>query len=81
MKKKKFFHNFLTIMMFGVIGVFISVAIIVAGSHKSECIESLFSWFDGTNMLCFYAHVGSWELFPKLGFSGLSTRDYLGEIC
>ncbi|KAH9804029.1 Sodium/hydrogen exchanger 4 [Citrus sinensis] len=27
-KKKQFFHNFLTIMMFGVIGVFISVSII-----------------------------------------------------
>ncbi|KAH9804026.1 Sodium/hydrogen exchanger 4 [Citrus sinensis] len=49
-KKKQFFHNFLTIMMFGVIGVFISVSIIT---------------------------VGSWWLFPKLGFMGLSIRDYL----
>ncbi|KAL9444591.1 hypothetical protein AB3S75_017724 [Citrus x aurantiifolia] len=49
-KKKQFFHNFLTIMMFGVIGVFISVSIITAGS---------------------------WWLFPKLGFMGLSIRDYL----
>ncbi|KAJ0045207.1 hypothetical protein Pint_04000 [Pistacia integerrima] len=31
-KKKQFFHNFLTIMMFGVIGVFISSSIITAGS-------------------------------------------------
>ncbi|KAL9441713.1 hypothetical protein AB3S75_020251 [Citrus x aurantiifolia] len=30
-KKKQFFHNFLTIMMFGVIGVFISVSIITVG--------------------------------------------------
>ncbi|KAH9652118.1 Sodium/hydrogen exchanger 4 [Citrus sinensis] len=49
-KKKQFFHNFLTIMMFGVIGVFISVSIIT---------------------------VGSWWLFPKLGFMGLSIQDYL----
>ncbi|KAM7492751.1 hypothetical protein LguiA_035672 [Lonicera macranthoides] len=31
-KKKQFFHNFLTIMLFGVVGVFISTAIITAGS-------------------------------------------------
>ncbi|ESQ42907.1 hypothetical protein EUTSA_v10015629mg [Eutrema salsugineum] len=49
-KKKKFFHNFLTIMSFGVIGVFISTVII---------------------------SFGTWWLFPKLGFKGLSARDYL----
>ncbi|KAK2639867.1 hypothetical protein Ddye_027662 [Dipteronia dyeriana] len=49
-KKKRFFHNFLTIMMFGIVGAFISVAIIIAGS---------------------------WQLFPKLGFTGLTARDYL----
>ncbi|XP_059664163.1 sodium/hydrogen exchanger 4 [Cornus florida] len=31
-KKKQFFHNFFTIMLFGIIGVFISSAIITAGS-------------------------------------------------
>ncbi|KAK7387136.1 hypothetical protein VNO78_27664 [Psophocarpus tetragonolobus] len=31
-KKKQFFHNFLTIMLFGVIGVFISASIITWGS-------------------------------------------------
>ncbi|EPS66202.1 sodium/hydrogen exchanger, partial [Genlisea aurea] len=31
-KKKQFFHNFFTIMLFGVIGVFISSSIITAGS-------------------------------------------------
>ncbi|GMN51727.1 hypothetical protein TIFTF001_020886 [Ficus carica] len=31
-KKKQFFQNFLTIMLFGVVGVFISAAIITAGS-------------------------------------------------
>ncbi|PKA51344.1 Sodium/hydrogen exchanger 4 [Apostasia shenzhenica] len=31
-KKKQFFHNFITIMLFGVVGVFISFAIISAGS-------------------------------------------------
>ncbi|GAB2217616.1 hypothetical protein Droror1_Dr00000815 [Drosera rotundifolia] len=31
-KKKQFFQNFLTIMMFGVIGVFVSTSIIAAGS-------------------------------------------------
>ncbi|CAJ1944594.1 unnamed protein product [Sphenostylis stenocarpa] len=31
-KKKQFFHNFLTIMLFGVIGVFISTSIITCGS-------------------------------------------------
>ena len=30
-KKKQFFHNFLTIMSFGVFGVFISGAIVSAG--------------------------------------------------
>ncbi|CAH2069858.1 unnamed protein product [Thlaspi arvense] len=49
-KKKKFFHNFLTIMSFGVIGVFISTVII---------------------------SFGTWWIFPKLGFKGLSARDYL----
>uniref|UniRef100_A0A7N0VLS7 Sodium/hydrogen exchanger n=1 Tax=Kalanchoe fedtschenkoi TaxID=63787 RepID=A0A7N0VLS7_KALFE len=49
-KKKQFFHNFLTIMLFGVVGVFISTAIIT---------------------------VGSWWLFPKLGFLGLTPRDFL----
>ncbi|KAL0560713.1 hypothetical protein IC582_001126 [Cucumis melo] len=49
-KKKQFFHNFLTIMLFGVIGVFISASIITAGSQ----------W-----------------LFPKMGFHGLSARDYV----
>ncbi|KAK7316812.1 hypothetical protein RJT34_00540 [Clitoria ternatea] len=49
-KKKQFFHNFLTIMLFGVIGVFISSTIITAGS---------------------------WWIFPKLNFLGLSGRDYL----
>nr|WFD52758.1 NHX12 [Nitraria sibirica] len=49
-KKKQFFHNFFPITMFGVIGVFISVSIITAGS---------------------------WWLFPALGFSGLTVRDYL----
>ncbi|KAF7831323.1 sodium/hydrogen exchanger 4 [Senna tora] len=49
-KKKQFFHNFITIMLFGVIGVFISTFIITSGS---------------------------WWLFPKLNFVGLSGRDYL----
>ncbi|XP_050216257.1 sodium/hydrogen exchanger 4 [Mercurialis annua] len=49
-KKKQFFQNFVTIMLFGVVGVFISVLVIVVGSR----------W-----------------LFPKMGFLGLSGRDYL----
>ncbi|KAB2044415.1 hypothetical protein ES319_D01G088300v1 [Gossypium barbadense] len=49
-KKKQFFQNFITIMLFGVIGVFISTSIITAGS---------------------------WWLFPKLGFFGLTAREYL----
>ncbi|CAK8539934.1 unnamed protein product [Lathyrus sativus] len=49
-KKKQFFHNFLTIMLFGVVGVFISTSIITGGS---------------------------WWLFPKLGFSYPTARDYL----
>ncbi|XP_040988661.1 sodium/hydrogen exchanger 4 isoform X2 [Juglans microcarpa x Juglans regia] len=49
-KKKQFFQNFLTIMSFGVIGVFIAAIIITAGS---------------------------WWLFPKLGFVGLTARDYV----
>ncbi|KAH1121181.1 hypothetical protein J1N35_004341 [Gossypium stocksii] len=49
-KKKQFFQNFITIMLFGVVGVFISTSIITAGS---------------------------WWLFPKLGFFGLTAREYL----
>ncbi|CAN1220749.1 Sodium/hydrogen exchanger 4 [Linum grandiflorum] len=49
-KKKHFFQNFVTIMLFGIIGVFISTLII---------------------------SLGSWWLFPKLGFHGLTPRDYL----
>ncbi|GLT83620.1 hypothetical protein SLE2022_018970 [Rubroshorea leprosula] len=49
-KKKRFFHNFFTIMLFGVIGVFISTLIITVGSR----------W-----------------LFPKLGFIGLTAKDFL----
>ncbi|URE02390.1 Sodium hydrogen exchanger [Musa troglodytarum] len=49
-KKKQFFHNFLTILLFGVVGIFISFAIISAGS---------------------------WKLFPKIGFTGLSIQEYL----
>ncbi|XP_057432571.1 sodium/hydrogen exchanger 4 [Lotus japonicus] len=49
-KKKQFFHNFLIIMLFGVIGVFISSLIITTGS---------------------------WWIFPKLNFLGLTVRDYL----
>ncbi|KAK1391890.1 Sodium/hydrogen exchanger [Heracleum sosnowskyi] len=49
-KKKQFFHNFLTIMLFGVTGVFISSSIVAAGS---------------------------WWMFPKCGFHGLTIRDYL----
>ncbi|CAI9088298.1 OLC1v1022598C2 [Oldenlandia corymbosa var. corymbosa] len=50
-KKKQFFHNFFTIMLFGVVGVFISSSIISAGC---------------------------WWLFPEYGFTGLTTKDYLG---
>ncbi|KAI0519554.1 hypothetical protein KFK09_007004 [Dendrobium nobile] len=49
-KKKQFFHNFVTIMLFGAIGVFISFSIISAGT---------------------------WWLFPKIGFEGLTTWQYL----
>ncbi|XP_064964078.1 sodium/hydrogen exchanger 4-like isoform X7 [Musa acuminata AAA Group] len=49
-KKKQFFHNFLTILLFGVVGIFISFVIISAGS---------------------------WKLFPKIGFTGLSIQEYL----
>ncbi|CAL1354053.1 unnamed protein product [Linum trigynum] len=49
-KKKQFFQNFITIMLFGIVGVFISTVII---------------------------SLGSWWLFPKLGFLGLAPRDYL----
>ncbi|KAG2394717.1 Sodium/hydrogen exchanger 4 Na(+)/H(+) exchanger 4 [Vigna angularis] len=45
-KKKQFFHNFLTIMMFGVIGVFISTFVITCGSW----------WiFPKLNLLCLTA--------------------------
>ncbi|KAI9184797.1 hypothetical protein LWI28_001129 [Acer negundo] len=62
-KKKRFFHNFLTIMMFGIVGAFISVAIVIA-EFSSEFQHIV-------------VHIGSWQLFPKLGFTGLTARDYL----
>lgn len=34
-KKKQFFHNFLTIMLFGVFGVFISASVITCGNDLS----------------------------------------------
>lgn len=43
-KKKQFFHNFLTIMSFGIFGVFISVAIVSTGSlliYKPLCMYTL----------------------------------------
>ncbi|GAB2279836.1 Sodium/hydrogen exchanger 4 [Dionaea muscipula] len=49
-KKKQFFQNFLTIMLFGVVGVFISSSIVAAGS---------------------------WWLFSRIGFHGLTAKDYL----
>ncbi|KAG6407495.1 hypothetical protein SASPL_130486 [Salvia splendens] len=49
-KKKQFFHNFFPIMLFGVVGVFISSSIVTAGS---------------------------WLIFPKFGFVGLTPRDFL----
>ncbi|KAI3858896.1 hypothetical protein MKX03_006965 [Papaver bracteatum] len=49
-KKKQFFRNFSTIMLFGVPGVFISTVIIT---------------------------IGSMWLFPKIGFNGLETQDFL----
>ncbi|KAK6947019.1 hypothetical protein RJ641_000492, partial [Dillenia turbinata] len=41
-KKKQFFQNFLTIILFGVIGVFISSTIITAGNAKSTSGNVLF---------------------------------------
>ena len=38
-KKKQFFRNFVAIMLFGVIGVFISFAIITAGRHVVPYVE------------------------------------------
>ncbi|CAK9163871.1 unnamed protein product [Ilex paraguariensis] len=66
-KKKQFFHNFLTIMLFGVIGVFISSSIIAA------------STFYGVYFYYFNVAVGlgtRW-LFPRFGFRGLTAREYL----
>jgi hypothetical protein len=37
-KKKQFFRNFVAIMLFGVVGVFISFAIISAGLHLSTTL-------------------------------------------
>ncbi|KAF4392555.1 hypothetical protein G4B88_015198, partial [Cannabis sativa] len=57
-KKKQFFHNFLTIMLFGVIGVFISTSIITCGSWW------LFSklGFNGLNVRDFLVHVQYWDV-------------------
>ncbi|KAI5058154.1 hypothetical protein GOP47_0026324 [Adiantum capillus-veneris] len=49
-KKKQFFRNFVPIILYGVVGVFVSFCIITAGCR----------W-----------------LFPKLGLTTLSTKDYL----
>lgn len=46
-KKKQFFHNFLTIMSFGVLGVFISFSIISVGdfTHYLMLSSNLYIWF------------------------------------
>lgn len=40
-KKKQFFHNFFTIMMFGVIGVFISTFVITCGNDEISVFPCL----------------------------------------
>ncbi|KAK9151439.1 hypothetical protein Syun_009748 [Stephania yunnanensis] len=78
-KKKQFFQNFTTIMLFGVVGAFFSSAIISA---------DLLTF--GTRFYCLFLNAknlfaqvsiaddtGSKWLFPKIGFSSLSAMDYL----
>lgn len=93
-KKKQFFHNFLTIMLFGVVGVFISALIITAGIRQisSELILNStlqhcpyiiigILWQILIHVKWFFMHwLGSQWLFPRMGFHGLSARDYVGEI-
>ncbi|XXG44807.1 hypothetical protein AAC387_Pa02g0060 [Persea americana] len=70
-KKKQFFHNFLPIMLFGVVGVFISAAIISAAPMT---VGYSFAASSRSN--------SDWWLFPKVGFTGLEPQDYfaLGVI-
>ncbi|KAL2942980.1 Sodium/hydrogen exchanger 4, partial [Bienertia sinuspersici] len=86
-KKKQFFQNFLTIMLLGVIGVFISTTIISVGNMQTHSfILFIFPHFNSFGLkkrslipanspIC----LGSWWLFPKVGFAGLIIRDYLGK--
>ncbi|KAK6934529.1 Cation/H+ exchanger [Dillenia turbinata] len=78
-KKKQFFQNFFTIILFGVIGVFISSTIIAAGNAKSTLGTILFQI---SALTTFLAHdaicLGCWWLFPKFGFVGLTGGEYLG---
>lgn len=53
MKKKEFFRNFIAIMLFGVVGVFISCAIISSGKQEILSVDSSpracseFRWQEG----------------------------------
>ncbi|KAA8523600.1 hypothetical protein F0562_010023 [Nyssa sinensis] len=67
-KKKQFFQNFFTIMLFGVVGVFISSVVITA---ELIFMESTNNFPNVTVAL------GCWWLFPMFGFVGLAARDYL----
>lgn len=42
MKKKQFFENFIAIMLFGVVGVFISFAIISTGMKELQLVREIF---------------------------------------
>lgn len=94
-KKKQFFQNFLTIMLFGVVGVFISTFVITAGISLSNSLSILWTvYLQYSHLLCQKSRIlisvqglifstiglGSWWLFPRLNFIGLTARDHLGEV-
>jgi hypothetical protein len=72
-KKKEFFRNFMAIMLFGVVGVFISFGIITAGTYTWPCCDilSLFSSSEENPVILF---VLNWLILQFLWSS--KTQDW-----
>ncbi|CAN6691491.1 unnamed protein product [Malus baccata var. baccata] len=70
-KKKKFFQNFLTIMMFGVIGVFISVFIITVATID----------FCRTEHFCMLLLIRSPVAVPEVGYNHVDNFCFTSIFC
>ncbi|TYH60103.1 hypothetical protein ES332_D08G269800v1 [Gossypium tomentosum] len=74
-KKKQFFRNFITIMMFGAIGTLISCTVISLGIFKNFTDAY---WLDVNESLML--QTGATYMFKEMDFGSLDIGDFLG-IC